>query len=48
MNITKYLYLKLPNEVTITEGTTDSTGLQALIDISDGDEEVFTETVVQT
>ena len=38
----------LPNEVTITEGTTDSTGLEALIEISDVDEEDFTETVVQT
>ena len=38
----------LPKEVTITEGTTDSTGLQALIDISDGEEDVFTQTVVQT
>ena len=38
----------LPNEVTITEGTTDSTGLEALIEISDVDDEDFTETVVQT
>ena len=37
-----------PKEVTITEGTTDATGLQALIDISDGEEDVFTQTVVQT
>ena len=42
----------LPLDVTITEGTTDAKGLKALIDIrdseSDGEEDVFTPTVVQT
>ena len=46
----------LPLDVTITEGTTDATGLKALIDMtgirdSESDreqEDVFTPTVVQT